>query len=122
MGNNNSKTTEDDKKAKYPLSNIEPVTSTKSFTEDTKQKPKKKKRFGINLKFRRKPPVTHVSFKPLNEDRSSLIFPEGISLSGNTKHLRDKTNRSTEKISLKTHPIDQSDDLESQTQTSEEKR
>ena len=118
MGNNNSKTT-DDKKPKYSLSNIEPITSTNSFPEEKKQKSKKKRRFGINLKFRKKTQITNVSFKPLNEDRSSLIFPEGLNLSGNVNDRQDKTNGSTETISLRTQPLD---DLKSQTQSSEEKR
>ena len=111
MGNNNSKTT--DEQPKYPLSNIEPLTSNNSFP-----KPKKKKRFRINLKIRRKAPVTHVSFKPLNEDRSSLIFPEGVNLSGNVKDKQDETNGST--TSLRTQPVDRADDLKSQTPTSED--
>ena len=119
MGNNNSKTTDDDK-PKYPLSNIEPITSNTSFPEDKKQKPKKKKRFGFNLKFRKKPPVTHVSFKPLNEDRASLIFPEGLSLSGNVQDKEDKTNGST--TSLETQPLDLADDLQAPAPSSEEKR
>ena len=117
MGNNNSKST-DDKKTKHPLSNIEPITSTNSFPE----KPKNKKRFGINLKFRGKNPVTHLSFKPLDEDRSSLIFPDGINLSGNVKDRQDKTNRNKEAISLGAQLLDRNDELKSQTQTAEEKR
>ena len=119
MGNNNSKTN-DDEKTKYPLSNIEPLTSNNSFPEVKKQKPKKKKRFGINLKFRKKPPVTHVSFKPLNEDRSSLIFPEGMNLSGNVQDKQDKNHGST--TSLGTQPLDRADELKSETPSSEEKR
>lgn len=114
MGNNNSKSTDDI--PKYPLSNIEPLTSNNSFPEDKKQKLKKKKKFGINLKFRKKPRVTHVSFKPLNENRSSIIFPEGLNLAGNVKDKQDKTNGST--TSLRT----QADDLKSQTPPLEEKR
>ena len=118
MGNKNSKTTED--KPKYPLSNIEPLTSNNSFPDDKKTKPKKKKRFGINLKFRKKPPITHVSFKPLNEDRSSLIFPEGLNLAGNVRDKQDKTNGSTS--TLGTHQLDLAEDLKSQTISSEELR
>ena len=66
------------------------------------------------------PSLTHVSFKPLNEDRSSLIFPEGMQLSGNVQDKQDKTHGST--TSLGTQPLDRADELKSETPSSEEKR
>ena len=78
MGNPKKTNKKPDDIQKYPISKIEPVTSNISFPNNEMSKPKQKTIFGrMKQKFGKKPTVSHISYKSLNEDRASVIFPSG---------------------------------------------
>ena len=67
---------------KYPISKIEPVTASTTFPNDDASKAKRKTLFRrLKQKFNTKQsPVSHISYKTLNEDRASVIYPSGLPL------------------------------------------
>ena len=68
-----------EERPKYPISEIEPVTANTTFPNNEASKEKRKTIFGrLKQKFiSKKSPISQISYKSLNEDRASVIYPPG---------------------------------------------